>query len=70
MAKDPNLFTRDLVVAALLRYDARHVGDCPQRRQNYFRMRPEYRPPDYGPDKPCTCGLDDLIGRVDDRKQG
>lgn len=53
----------------LLKYDARHALGCPQGQQNYWRMRGEYRPADYGPDKPCSCGLDDLLGKPDDRKQ-
>jgi len=57
-------------VADLLRkYDARHERTCPQSQQNYWRMRPEYRPFGYGADKPCSCGLDDLLGKVDDRAQ-
>lgn len=54
----------------LLRYDARHKEGCPQREQAYWRMRPEYRPQGYGPDKACTCGLDVWLGHRDDRAQG
>lgn len=71
------LYTPEHLSELLLRHDARHVGACPQGKQNYWRMRPEYRNESalvvtgapYGPDRPCTCGLDDLIGKVDDRKQ-
>ena len=61
---------REAVKDVLLRYDARHALGCPQRQQNYWRMRGEYRPAAYGPDKPCSCGLDDLLGKPDDRSQG
>lgn len=61
---------KQLVALALLKYDARHLVDCPQRQQNYWRLRPEYRPPEYGEDRPCTCGLDELMGHTDDRRQG
>lgn len=54
----------------LKKHDARHVAGCPQGQQNYWRLRPEYRPAHYGPDKPCTCGLDEILGQHDDRKQG
>jgi hypothetical protein len=62
---------KEIAVAAalLLRYDARHVNDCPQKLQNYWRMRPEYRTYKHT-DKPCTCGLDDILGKHDDRGQG
>lgn len=67
----PNFnFSLEEVRKLLLQHDARHVPGCPQRGQNYWRMRGEYRPADYGPDKPCTCGLDDLLGKHDDRQQG
>lgn len=58
-----------MVRGLLKKYDARHLSDCPQRQQNYWRLRGEYRPADYGPDKECTCGLDDILGKPDDRKQ-
>lgn len=65
----------------LLKYDARHKRDCPQAQQNYWRMRPEYHPDfsnglirsglaPYGPDRLCTCGLDEILGKPDDRGQG
>jgi len=60
------VFVYEVLREELLRYDARHVSGCPQLEQNYWRMRPEYR---RGPDKPCTCGLDALLGKHDDRKQ-
>jgi hypothetical protein len=56
------------IQSLLVRYDARHVDGCPQRQQNYWRLRPEYRPAGHV-DKPCTCGLDDILGKPDDRKQ-
>jgi len=58
------------VKALLLRYDARHERTCPQRQQNYWRLRGEYRPSSYGPDRPCNCGLDELLGHHDIRAQG
>jgi len=63
-------FADEVLREYLLRYDARHQGTCPQRQQNYWRMRGEYRPSGYGPDKPCVCGLDQILGKHDDRAQG
>lgn len=60
-----NFYTLESLQATLRRYEAQHVPDCPQRKQIYWRMRPEYRPSSYGPDRPCTCGLDDLLGEHD-----
>lgn len=63
----PAVYSIDDVRRLLLHYRCGHVDGCPQASQNYWRMRPEYRPPNYGPDKPCGCGLDDLLGQVDQR---
>lgn len=68
MSDDLESALRDLVRTALLTYDARHTIGCPQRQQNYWRLRGEYR--QWAPDKPCTCGLDRWLGKHDDRAQG
>lgn len=52
----------------LLQFDARHAVGCSQRQQNYYRMRPEYRPT-WHREQRCTCGLDDILGQHDDRAQ-
>ena len=57
------------VAKLLLKYGARHQSGCPQGQQNYWRVRPEYRPFEYGPDRLCTCGLDTILGKPDDRGQ-
>jgi hypothetical protein len=67
--KYPLMIHRKAIARLLLEFDARHKDKCPQRQQNYWRARPEYRPPNYGPDKVCTCGLDAILGKADDRRQ-
>jgi hypothetical protein len=77
-------FTQAELAEFLLKYDARHLNGCPQKQQAYWRMRPEYRPHTmYMQDesgqfpkgtmvvveKPCTCGLDAILGHHDQRKQ-
>lgn len=52
---------RTLISFYLSKYGAQHLEDCPAYQQEYWKMRPEYRPTDYGPDKPCTCGLSGLL---------
>ncbi|CAB4177402.1 hypothetical protein UFOVP998_32 [uncultured Caudovirales phage] len=46
----------------LLHFGARHRNDCPGARQVYWRMRPEYRSRGWGADKPCVCGLSEIVG--------
>ena len=76
MSERGELYSLADVRTLLLNYDARHVVSCPQRAQNYWRMRPEYGPggtfsmEKARPDKPCTCGLDQTLGKHDDRAQG
>jgi hypothetical protein len=53
------------MVLASPRHGWPHGAGCPEKQQAYWRMRPEYRRPGYGPDRPCSCGLHELLGIED-----
>lgn len=44
----------------LKHYEAQHQRGCPERMQDYWKIRPEYRPHGHV-DQPCTCGLDSWL---------